>query len=68
MSTPCYKCEDRFQGCHSVCPKYKEFVAERKRILAIKRKEIDDRNDFNRLEHEKYLRLKYYRKSKDKKK
>lgn len=38
MKVPCYKCEDREIGCHSVCGKYIEF-AEYKRVEREKRYE-----------------------------
>lgn len=41
INAPCYKCEDRYPGCHSKCekPEYKKYVA--KRHLAIEAKSYE---------------------------
>jgi len=33
----CYGCTERFVGCHSNCPAYQEYVAEKERIRRNKR-------------------------------
>lgn len=67
MKVPCYNCPDRFVGCHSTCSKYIEYDKNRKEVLANKKKDIDQRADFQRLEKVKYERLQRYRKNKAKK-
>ena len=42
MRVPCLDCEEREVGCHSKCPKYKDFL-----IRNQKRKE-DDREFYSR--------------------
>lgn len=42
MRVPCLDCEEREVGCHSKCPKYKDFLIQNK-----KRKE-DDREFYSR--------------------
>jgi hypothetical protein len=35
----CYKCEDRFVGCHATCLKYKEYIEELNRIKKLQEKD-----------------------------
>lgn len=41
MTAPCKDCPDRKQGCHSACPKYIAFRAERDKVAEIRRRNID---------------------------
>ena len=41
MKNPCFKCQDRHQGCHAECDRYKEWNADRERIRAQQRKEAE---------------------------
>ena len=41
MTAPCKDCPDRKQGCHSVCPKYIAFRAERDKAAELRRRNID---------------------------
>lgn len=46
MEAPCYNCQDRVLGCHSLCKKYKEFARFRKEQNEKKSKAIRERFDF----------------------
>ena len=43
--TPCYKCEDRHQHCHSYCGKYAKWDAERSKEKA-KQNKYNEATDF----------------------
>ena len=43
--SPCFKCEDRREGCHGTCEKYAEYRAEAKKAYET-RKIGTDANDF----------------------
>lgn len=34
MKSPCYKCEDRHEGCHGSCEAYIEWTNKRAELLA----------------------------------
>lgn len=40
MKVPCYKCEDRYVGCHGECEKYIAFRSERESIYEKRRKDV----------------------------
>ena len=40
MNAPCKDCPDRCIGCHSVCAKYKDFLAACDAVSAAKRREF----------------------------
>ena len=44
---PCYKCEDRFAGCHSRCIRYADWKAE----VAKAQKYLDDHQCHRKTEH-----------------
>ena len=47
LKLPCSKvCPDRRVGCHSSCPKYKDFRDELDRINARRKAENDLENDY----------------------
>lgn len=48
--SPCYKCQDREFGCHSVCDKYKEFDAKNKALTKLKREIYTKNNAINEVE------------------
>ena len=57
MTAPCKDCPDRNQGCHSACPKYIAFRAERDKVAEIRRRNIDlykPRNYWNPSRRERY--------------
>lgn len=37
MTAPCKDCQDRHEGCHGECERYKAYAAEREAINAKKR-------------------------------
>lgn len=41
VKSNCYKCENRYVGCHSKCEKYKEY-RKALDVINIRRKEIKD--------------------------
>lgn len=41
MNAPCKGCDLRHTGCHSECPEYLAYSEEKRRINAIRRKEVD---------------------------
>ena len=43
---PCYKCEDRHQGCHGECSAYERYSAERAAEIECRKTEIAANNDF----------------------
>lgn len=45
MTNPCYKCEDRHQGCHAKCGKYAEWDAARSKARKAQTK-YNEANDF----------------------
>ena len=45
ISPPCYKCEERYQGCHAKCAIYKAFCEELEAIKA-KKRQYDHVRDF----------------------
>lgn len=47
-NAPCFKCEDRFVGCHSKCDKYKEFSGSRNVNRDVRLQEIDVDTYYNR--------------------
>lgn len=48
---PCYKCQDREFGCHSVCNKYKEFDSANKKIQKARREEYFKNHDLDCVEY-----------------
>lgn len=58
MKCPCKGCLDRTITCHSVCRPYKDYKADRERIIAEKAREIQGKP----LSHD--LEMKYRRKLK----
>ena len=57
--TPCYKCEERHEACHSACEKYIEWRKDHDRRKAEERKEIDLRHDLAAVHEATYRRLKH---------
>ena len=47
-NAPCFKCEDRYVGCHSTCNKYKEFSDSRNVNRDVRLQEIDVDTYYNR--------------------
>lgn len=45
ISPPCYKCEERYQGCHANCAYYRAFCEELDAAKA-RRHKFDDARDF----------------------
>ena len=45
MTNPCYKCEDRHQGCHAKCERYAEWNAGRSKARKAQIK-YNEANDF----------------------
>lgn len=43
MHSPCKDCENRHVGCHSVCPKYREF---NQKCIEVREKRLKE-NDIN---------------------
>ena len=39
MTNGCKDCTERQIGCHAICEKYKEFVAENERLKQLKRQD-----------------------------
>lgn len=63
MNAPCKDCPDRdYPHCHMVCPRYKEYQADRERIRAIKAEKAtvsEVRNErFNKMEHDRIMKRK----------
>jgi len=46
-AAPCKNCPNRHVGCHSQCDDYKDWRAERDKVLEIKRLENSAIPDFN---------------------
>lgn len=64
MKSPCYKCEERFLGCHSICESYRDF---QKFCDTISEKRRNDTKEFyNELDyhHRAYKRVVNYRRRK----
>lgn len=43
---PCYKCENRYLGCHDYCDKYQEFRQNRNNFLNEQRKRNKIERDY----------------------
>lgn len=60
MQAPCYRCEDRYLGCHSDCDRYKAFCREREEIRKARLKESEFTNykcaHYGKLSHDKYIK------------
>ena len=50
MTSPCKGCQKRTLGCHDVntCEKWREYVEEQKKVIALKREITDGGNDWER--------------------
>ena len=44
VKAPCYNCEDRCIGCHSICERYAEFRAYKDMVCSEHAKAVDERN------------------------
>lgn len=44
MKSPCFKCPERYPGCHDYCEEYQSFQERRKEIQMsrLKRNNLDD--------------------------
>lgn len=42
-TSPCYRCEERREGCHAVCKRYRAF-AKRRRELSERIREENEQN------------------------
>ena len=41
MTTPCYKCKDRHQGCHAECEAYRDYSEARDKERRVNHKDND---------------------------
>ena len=44
VKAPCYNCEERCIGCHSICERYAEFRAYKEAVNAEHAKAVDERS------------------------
>ena len=57
--SPCYKCPDRHQSCHTECEKYKKYKTKAEEMRELRKKEFDrehDGKDFKLTMYQKYLK------------
>lgn len=54
MKSTCYKCADRYVGCHSECEKYKEFTAWNDKRLEDLAKEVNLSDETYRIRQSRF--------------
>ena len=60
MQAPCYRCENRYLGCHSTCSQYKEFQTECEKIRKLRFQEYEFTEyrclHYSKICHDKHVR------------
>jgi len=54
VKSPCYKCENHKEGCHSTCEDYLEWDEERRELREAKHKETKMKSAFIEMRHKRW--------------